>query len=201
MENMKNARDRLINSASILFADKGFHAVGTREISAHAKVNISAVSFYFRGKEGLLKAVLEELLTSGLGKIEDILSEPQSSEDVRKKLKVFLDLLSIFYIKHSNILRVYFQELEGGNSDAVDINNNTVGGVWDKLKTFLNQGIEKKFIPAGNSQVISLCMMAPLSSLLQNKNCLDKLFDISLKDDQFRVALVDQIINNVSRET
>lgn len=196
---MKNARDRLISSASILFADKGFHAVGTREISAHAKVNISAVSFYFRGKEGLLKAVLESLLTSGLSKIENILTEPQSNEDVRKKLKIFLDLLSVFYVKHSNILRVYFQELECGNTDAVDINGDTMGGVWKKVNAFISQSVEKKFIPEGNSQVISLCMMSPLSGLLQNKNCLDELIGISLKDDQFRIALVDQIINNVAR--
>lgn len=198
---MKNARDRLISSASQLFAEKGFHAVGTREISAHAKVNISAVSFYFRGKEGLLKAVLESLLTSGLGKIENILTEPQNTDDVCKKLKIFLDMLSIFYVKYSNILRVYFQELECGNTDAVDINGDTMGGVWARLRNFVDQCIEKKLIPAGNSQVIALCMLSPLSALLQNKNCLEDLIGISLKDDQFRIALVDQIIKNVVKKT
>lgn len=192
-----NARERLISSATILFAEKGFHAVGTREISAHAKVNISAVSFYFRGKEGLLKAVLESLLSPGFSKIENILTEPQSKDDVRKKLNIFLDMLSLFYIKHSNILRVYFQELENGNTTAVDINGDTMGGVWAKLTKFIDQCIDKKLIPAGQSKVKSLCMLSPLSGLLQSKNCLEDLIGISLKDDQFRVDLVDQIINNV----
>lgn len=194
---MKNARERLISSATLLFAEKGFHAVGTREISAHAKVNISAVSFYFRGKEGLLKAVLESLLSPGFSKIENILTEPTTTDDVRQKLKTFLDLLSTFYVKHSNILRVYFQELENGNTTAVDINGDTMGGVWIKLTKFIDQCINKKLIPEGQSKVISLCMLSPLSGLLQNKNCLEDLIGISLKDDQFRVDLVDQIINNV----
>ncbi len=171
--------------------------MGTREISAHADVNISAVSFYFRGKEGLLKAVLESLLSPSFSKIENILTEPATTDDVRTKLKTFLDMLSSVYINHSNILRVYFQELECGNTTAVDINGDTMGGVWAKLTKFIDQCIEKKLIPEGKSKVISLCMLAPLSALLQNKNGLEDRIGISLNDDQFRSDLVDQIINNV----
>jgi TetR/AcrR family transcriptional regulator len=59
--NMKiNTRTKLIEIATQLFSEKGFAAVSIREVTEAAQVNVSAVSYYFNGKEGLYQAVLEE---------------------------------------------------------------------------------------------------------------------------------------------
>lgn len=51
---------RIINAAAYLFSRKGYSGVGVREIAAKAKVNISMVSYYYGGKVGLLKAIINE---------------------------------------------------------------------------------------------------------------------------------------------
>lgn len=55
------ARDRLITAAIDLFGRKGFDAVGTREIAQAAAVNISAILYYFGGKEGLYVAAADHI--------------------------------------------------------------------------------------------------------------------------------------------
>jgi AcrR family transcriptional regulator len=52
-----SSRDRLLESASVLFAAKGFREVSVREIAAHAGVNSALVGYYFRGKQALFNEV------------------------------------------------------------------------------------------------------------------------------------------------
>lgn len=56
----KTAQTKLIETASPLFAKKGFAAVSIRELGQAAKVNSALISYHFGGKEGLYQAVLEE---------------------------------------------------------------------------------------------------------------------------------------------
>ena len=56
----KDTADRIIDTAIPLFAKKGFVAVTIREVADAAQINSSAISYYFKGKEGLYQAVLEK---------------------------------------------------------------------------------------------------------------------------------------------
>lgn len=53
-------KSRIFNAAAALFVNKGFEAVGVREIAKEAKVNIAMINYYFGGKVGILKAILED---------------------------------------------------------------------------------------------------------------------------------------------
>lgn len=53
-------RERLIEAATVLFAESGFDGVGLREIAQKAKANLAMISYHFGGKEGLYEAVLRE---------------------------------------------------------------------------------------------------------------------------------------------
>jgi AcrR family transcriptional regulator len=84
-------RERVLDAAEQLFAEKGLHGVSTREITRQAGANISAINYYFGGKEGLVLAVLtrrlqpiqqrriaaldavEKTAATGRPKLEDIL--------------------------------------------------------------------------------------------------------------------------------
>jgi AcrR family transcriptional regulator len=48
-----STRDRLLEAAQEVFAERGFAAASVREICAKAGVNIAAVNYYFRDKERL----------------------------------------------------------------------------------------------------------------------------------------------------
>lgn len=55
-----DTKTKLIEIATQFFAKKGYSAVSIREVTEAAQVNVSAISYYFSGKEGLYAAVLEQ---------------------------------------------------------------------------------------------------------------------------------------------
>lgn len=52
-----SSRDKLIASAELLFAERGYDGASVRDIANAAGVNSALVGYYFRGKEGLISEV------------------------------------------------------------------------------------------------------------------------------------------------
>lgn len=53
-----DTRDRLLDTAEELFADRGYFGVSVRDITQQAETRLAAISEQFGGKEGLFRAVL-----------------------------------------------------------------------------------------------------------------------------------------------
>jgi AcrR family transcriptional regulator len=51
MADIDTTRERLLEAAGPIFAEKGFQAANVREICKRAGVNLAAISYHFRGKE------------------------------------------------------------------------------------------------------------------------------------------------------
>ena len=58
----EKSKERILKSATKLFAQKGYNGVGIREICKDAKVNICMISYFWGGKEGLYKGIVEDLI-------------------------------------------------------------------------------------------------------------------------------------------
>ncbi|MGE4314317.1 MAG: CerR family C-terminal domain-containing protein [Pseudobdellovibrionaceae bacterium] len=59
---LKDAKSRLLEAAVKIFAHHGFEGASTRMLVKEAGVNISAIPYYFSGKEGLYEAVLRHIM-------------------------------------------------------------------------------------------------------------------------------------------
>jgi len=59
MEVAAATRDRLLDVAERLFAERGFNAVSIRDITREAGANLGAINYHFGSKDGLIIAVLE----------------------------------------------------------------------------------------------------------------------------------------------
>jgi len=55
-----SVRDRVLQAACELFAEKGFHGTHLREICGSAGTNVAGVCYHFENKEGLYQAVMME---------------------------------------------------------------------------------------------------------------------------------------------
>src|SRR3984957_8274648 len=56
----RSTRERLLETAGEIFAEKGFDRATGKEICARAGANVAAINYYFGSIEGLYAAVLEE---------------------------------------------------------------------------------------------------------------------------------------------
>ncbi len=56
----ESTRERLLDQAERLFADKGFAGISVREITARADCNLAAVNYHFGGKQNLYLEVFRQ---------------------------------------------------------------------------------------------------------------------------------------------
>lgn len=103
----KDCRENIIASAVPLFAAKGLNGVSVRDLARTAGVNLSMISYYFGGKEGLYAAVLTEQFAV-LGKLEEI---EQMEIDTLQKLELYVRATVSRYRKSPFLLRFYTSEL------------------------------------------------------------------------------------------
>lgn len=89
------SRKKIVNSAILLFANKGFDSTSTREICKHAGVNLSLIPYYFGNKDGLYTSIIESITNYGLAFLHDELSKSDdiSSLNHAEKINLYKTLL------------------------------------------------------------------------------------------------------------
>ncbi len=102
-----DCRENIIAAAIPLFAAKGLNGVSVRELAGAAGVNLSMISYYFGGKEGLYAAVLSAqfAVLDKLGEIE------QLDIDTLQKFELYVRATVARYRRSPYLLRFYTSEL------------------------------------------------------------------------------------------
>jgi AcrR family transcriptional regulator len=89
----KSARERLLDSAEELFAEKGYNGCSIREITAASNSNIAAVNYHFGGKENLYVEVFKRLMTKmrnvRLASIDKVMSQTNPKPTLNDLLHAF----------------------------------------------------------------------------------------------------------------
>lgn len=94
----KNLSKQKVLDASIpLFFQKGFHGTSVRDIADEASVNVSLISYYFNGKQGLFEYAITEYYEQYLQKIEESLSEDKDRSAHEQLKQLVKDLLMFKY--------------------------------------------------------------------------------------------------------
>ena len=102
-----DCRENIIAAAIPLFAAKGLNGVSVRELAGAAGVNLSMISYYFGGKEGLYAAVLSAQFAV-LDKLREI---KQMDIDTLQKFELYVRATVARYRRSPYLLRFYTSEL------------------------------------------------------------------------------------------
>jgi AcrR family transcriptional regulator len=80
-------RERLLEVAGPVFADRGYQATTIREICAGARANVSAVNYYFGDKLGLYTEVLQQSVRAAqLIAVKNTLDQNMPSQEILRAL-------------------------------------------------------------------------------------------------------------------
>jgi AcrR family transcriptional regulator len=78
-----STREKLVEAAGHVFAERGYHATTVREIVKRSGANIAAVNYYFGGKLGLYTEVLQQLVQAAqVNAINSALDQNAAPEDI-----------------------------------------------------------------------------------------------------------------------
>ncbi|WP_094606846.1 hypothetical protein SPSIL_034700 [Sporomusa silvacetica DSM 10669] len=142
MEN--NTRLKLIEVATELFALKGFAAVSVRELTVAAQINVSAISYYFNGKEGLYEAVLIEQLSPILQTIGEV--QKNDSTSPVAQLTLYANQIAHIHALRPLISRFIYSEVTNPTEYGAPIIEKHLSQVYQFIDATLREGIARGYI-------------------------------------------------------
>lgn len=123
--------ERILHSATVLFAERGFAETSLRTITGMADVNLAAVNYHFGSKKELIQAVFYRFMqpfcreldkeldaleaqcgVDGSPEVEDLLkcileTLLKTTEEIHEDPQIFMRLLSLAYTQSQEHLRHY----------------------------------------------------------------------------------------------
>ena len=188
----EQSKKRLLNSAELLFGEKGYFETTVHEICKQSNLSAGAFYLYFPGK---LK-VLSELIKKTSKELRYVLKKYSERFTDRRNMEIaslkgFLE----FFKKHSNMYGVVRE------SEFID--NKITLKYYDSLKKpyikVLNEAKEKEQIQDYDSETLSMILMGIGHLLGQSLLILSN--KTSEKFENYLQPLSDLMLNGVSKKT
>jgi len=112
------AKKRIFTAAASLFAQKGYAAVSVREIANKAKVNIAMINYYYGGKMGILKAIVNECYEKYYTAIAVMADETVSPEE---RVRIAIQNIIDFYRNNREPAMVAFNTIPIDIPEILDL--------------------------------------------------------------------------------
>lgn len=98
--NKNTSKQKVLDAASLLFFQKGFHGTSVRDIADEASINVSLISYYFKSKQGLFEHTVTDYYERYLEEMEESLQNTAEFSTITQ-LKELID--TIIQYKQSNL--------------------------------------------------------------------------------------------------
>lgn len=137
----KEAKKRIFNAAVDLFVQKGYHAVGTRQIAKEAGVNMAMIHYYYGEKVNILKAIIDAALKEYYRVVIAVYEQDiQPYERIKKIVK---DLVG-FFRKNRKLALVAFNMMPFDIPEIIDFRLDWISAHRQKMdKHFTELGLDK----------------------------------------------------------
>lgn len=85
-----STRERIIEYAGDIFGKNGFKSTTIRMIATAADVNVAAINYHFRDKDGLYAEVIEDLFSKGFQRYPSLSPELEQTHTAEERLNMFI---------------------------------------------------------------------------------------------------------------
>jgi AcrR family transcriptional regulator len=197
MKNMNDldTRNKLIVVARKLFARYSYESVSVRMICDEADTNVSSISYHFGGKEELYRTCLMEHGKGMHSTLIRILSEPDSAEECKVKMKIYISEMLENSVNDIDVMKMIIREVDSNLKIAEDVFKDVYLRLGETFQAYVRKSQEKGYI---RKDIIPefLDKFIHTQSFMSIKFC-----DISIKlgkgdllDKSYRDQLVDQLM-------
>lgn len=177
-------RELLIEKATPLFAKKGYDGTTIKDICDATGMNVSLVSYYFGGKEGLFHSCIESFGEFGLKTAERILVPPKSKQEFDIRMNMFLDEMISIHFEQIDLMTLIHREMENHNQKSSEIFKKTFHKVFELMVGFFETargfGIINKDL---DPKLCSSILFGSVKSYFMMNSKVKKLFSIPEMDN------------------
>lgn len=171
-----SARARLIDAATKLFADHGLDGTSTRDIAKAADLNISLISYYFGGKEGLYKTVIQEFAAEMRRNSDRLLASVDlqnlNRESFKATMKTLIEEMIPLKFASRDIHSLLQREMMSGLPHCKDVYENTFSKILDAIVGIYQAGQKKGFVKKElNAYIVFFSMVHATDMYFQMCQC------------------------------
>ncbi|UOF02166.1 TetR/AcrR family transcriptional regulator [Bdellovibrio reynosensis] len=138
------ARQKIMDAAIELFARDGLHGVSTRDIAKASGLNLSLISYYFGGKEGLYKTAIQEFSGKIFAQIQEVTDEFEQDEVSAKSIqRAIMTLVNNFIdmrVANPNMAKIMTREKLEGLPFCREIQEHLLTNAGDKMIAIITKG-------------------------------------------------------------
>ncbi len=196
-----DAKQRLLDAAEEIFAEKGFTAATIREIKDRANVNIAAVNYYFGDKERLYIETVK--YAHECSTRHSPMPEPSPDVPPVEKLKAFIREMTVRMTSptRGSSLRLMMREMSYPTVAAREVVREYIQPMAFQLRAIVQEllpvAAESQVLMIGFSiigQILYYRQNRPISELIFSKDHLDALSTDQIADHitQFTLAALGQ---------
>jgi AcrR family transcriptional regulator len=184
----KNPRERIYKTAVTLFSRYGYAAVGVRDIVMKANVNISMISYYYGGKIGILREIIERFFDGYIRRVASIDAASQPAGDIIQA--IFRNIVAYIRVNTREAI-IVFGELPHDVPEIIEMKRNKIRQLVNIMKALP----ERMGVGPGDDQFKAIMGPALISIAFSNflfGPLVGKLFNVAF-DDSFYERYIQTI--------
>jgi AcrR family transcriptional regulator len=191
-------KERLLNKAEALFAQKGYDAVSVREITAAAHCNLAAVNYHFGNKQNLYLEVFRARWVPRARRLQKHFREALAAYDSPSPTAVIQTLAQAFlagplsdeerYRHHQLISRELGQPTEAFELVANEVMRPFFKGLADTLRSVMPEGLGKEHLMLNILSIFAMVLYFNFARVAVSR-ITGREYDSAFKD-----RLVEQIV-------
>lgn len=192
----RDSRELLLEAAKSVFARLGFDGATVKELADTAGVNVSLVSYYFGGKEGLYRACLEQFGRERLTAAERLLKAPSDAADFELRLRLFFQEFIECHIQEPEIATIMHRECASDMAGIRDLFKEVFFKFFERFANFVGDAQKAGLVRAdAETKISSAILFGGLVQMLRMDWASTEVHGTCMKDPAFR----DKVVHNAVR--
>ncbi|HKA16516.1 MAG TPA: helix-turn-helix domain-containing protein [Myxococcota bacterium] len=145
-------RDRILDTAEALFAERGFAGTAVRDIASAVDLTAASLYNHFAGKEALYAAVLER----GLRPLIDVLEDLAGHEHERSALDATLGRAMAHLARRPNVARLIYHEALTGAAHLVPLTRTWIQPILARALGEMKREVGSPWLDEEHRRVVAM---------------------------------------------
>lgn len=189
-----STKNKILDAAEELFANKGFNGTSLREITSQAEVNLAAVNYHFGSKKELIKAVISRYMDEVSPKLElallDVTAQPSPS--LHQVFSAFVQPLLSLNDYRENGTSIFLQLLGRGYTDSQGFLRWFLTTQYPNVIDYFVQAVQKSY-PDLTAEQMFWRLHFTMGTIVFTMSSSDALLDIAKSDFSKDLGVEDLI--------
>lgn len=192
-------KERILNEAEALFAQRGYYAVSVREITTAAECNLAAINYHFGNKENLYLEVFRARWVPRAGRVRAYVRESLGAQDSVSPKAVAQAMAEAFLMgplsdeerqrQHQLMFRELGQPTEAFELVAEQVLLPFFKGLAETLRSFMPEGLDEERLLLNVLSMFAVVLYFSLAQVAVTR------ITGREYDSEFKALLVEHIVD------